>query len=86
MKLRRIAVVVTCLVAALLFLASNVTLALTSSGYCMTLWRIPFMNRSVEVPDWFWLASIAIWPVSIVSLLVVWFRVVLSSRKPRASN
>jgi hypothetical protein len=57
---------------------SNAALALTTRGYCVVLFTVPFTDKTFEVPNWMWgpipiavcglstLVSVVLWTVLLV--------------------
>lgn len=54
------------------FVASNTALALTTRGYCIVIFTVPFTNKVFEFPSWTFLMPTLVGAVSTVVALSLW--------------
>lgn len=65
-----VAASVVCLLS--LFVASNTALALTTRGYCVAAFTVPFTDRILEFPSWTWPLPMMVGAVSTLVALLLW--------------
>jgi hypothetical protein len=61
----------------LLFIVSNVSLALTTPHYCIVAFQVPFSDHSFQLPYWAWSLSLLLIPLCILTMLISWLLVLV---------
>lgn len=82
---KRTALSASCLLGAILWLTSSVSLGSTSLNHDIALWRMPFTDRVVQVPLWVWSVAVYVWLASPVTVAVLWICVAVRSWKLRTT-
>jgi hypothetical protein len=56
-----------------LIFVANTALALTTRGYCVVLFTLPFTNKAFEFPNWMWgPLPMSVCGASIVASAILW--------------
>jgi hypothetical protein len=85
-SLTRAAIAVTAIVSVLLFTFSDMGLALTNANFCIVLWRAPFSERVIRLPDWAFSIYTSGSLASVLVVIVLWFPVALRFWKRRRAS
>jgi len=71
----RTAVYLGCASILVLFVVSNVSLALTTRNYCIVVFQVPYIGRAFELPYWTWQICLLLAVVCALTIFVCWFAV-----------
>ena len=77
-KIKVVAIITSFATGLLLFLASNLSLALTNKNYCVVLWHSP-LTSAVRLPYWTWRATMLLFLVSILATAAMWIVVAVQT-------
>jgi hypothetical protein len=85
-KLFRTCVIASCVSVLLVLIWANTGLALTTRGYCVVRFTIPFTDDGFQLPNWMWPTLMSACVISTLIAIVLWTALLIKRTRLRSGS